>query len=548
MRMSTGKAALIFVILSLIIFLNLRFVLEPEQTPNPSGSLTGSVVGKSDTETEWFSVLPSPEHASNSGSYISTLQKSILDKQRDIDRVNTENSKIQSALTSALSQSPGTIPFSPSSSSSKPSTPPPSFPALPGKYKIKSYIGYLKINPKNDFLSLGSGYDPLDSLIFTVEPAIGGPPNSLVIKHSSKPLYLSMRASHEPENWVVKPTCTSPSDPKCHFTYEPPDLYSTHAKGYVNLIQGEHIRGHAEEGSSYGAAPKSRTTRMVFEKVGEEEVKGAEEEKVKAKTIMKYMDTPKEKEYIERIKNLPKSEEKRVISFGLYGDNPKYTTGAIRNAELRDTYFPGWVCRFYVDGSVPAKVIEELKGLGSEIIVQEGLKGGVGGMFWRFLVADDPTVDRYIVRDSDSRLNARDRFAIEEWIESGKCVHNIRDHVNHVRTMNGGLWGGRKGCIEDLEGKAAKVPKDSYMQDIYFLEKIIWPLIQHDQMSHDAYSCNKFQNSRPFPTQRDENYQHVGQVFFDDDSPRMNDIDGFIRGKENPVLCRPKDHPDWKYG
>ncbi|CAM9970164.1 unnamed protein product, partial [Discosporangium mesarthrocarpum] len=29
------------------------------------------------------------------------------------------------------------------------------------------------------------------------------------------------------------------------------------------------------------------------------------------------------------------------------------------------------------------------------------------GMFWRFLPADDPTVDRFIVRDVDSRLNAR---------------------------------------------------------------------------------------------------------------------------------------------
>ena len=39
---------------------------------------------------------------------------------------------------------------------------------------------------------------------------------------------------------------------------------------------------------------------------------------------------------IERIKNLPRSDEKRVISFGLYGDNRKDTAGAIRNMELMD--------------------------------------------------------------------------------------------------------------------------------------------------------------------------------------------------------------------
>lgn len=55
---------------------------------------------------------------------------------------------------------------------------------------------------------------------------------------------------------------------------------------------------------------------------------------------------------------------------------------------------------------------------------------------------------RYIVRDSDSRLNARDRFAVEEWIRSNKSVHSVRDHVNHCRPLNGGLWGGVKGGIK----------------------------------------------------------------------------------------------------
>ena len=60
-----------------------------------------------------------------------------------------------------------------------------------------------------------------------------------------------------------------------------------------------------------------------------------------------------EAEYIELIRKLPTSKEKRVVSYGLYGTNPKYTTGAIRNAELVKIYFPGWVARFYVDNSVP---------------------------------------------------------------------------------------------------------------------------------------------------------------------------------------------------
>ncbi|KAJ1425255.1 hypothetical protein B484DRAFT_92429 [Ochromonadaceae sp. CCMP2298] len=113
---------------------------------------------------------------------------------------------------------------------------------------------------------------------------------------------------------------------------------------------------------------------------------------------------------------IPPSAEKRVISFGLYGANPKYVVGAIHNVEAGRIYFPGWVCRFYVTNDVPLDAIDTLKQMGAEV---EAIPPGMGyssGMFWRFLVAADPTVDRYIVRDADSRLNARDRIAVEEWV------------------------------------------------------------------------------------------------------------------------------------
>jgi len=69
-------------------------------------------------------------------------------------------------------------------------------------------------------------------------------------------------------------------------------------------------------------------------------------------------------------------------------------------------------------------------------------------MFWRFLVADDNSVDRYMIRDSDSRLNDREKHTVDEWIESGYSVHSIRDHPNHNRPLNGGMWGGVKGSVK----------------------------------------------------------------------------------------------------
>jgi hypothetical protein len=51
---------------------------------------------------------------------------------------------------------------------------------------------------------------------------------------------------------------------------------------------------------------------------------------------------------------------------------------------------------------------------------------------------------------------------------------------------------------------------------------------------------------RPYPTKRPPTYQHVGQVFDANDSPRLFDIEGFIRGVPIPSKCRK--NVDWIYG
>merc|ERR1712203_1143619 len=97
-------------------------------------------------------------------------------------------------------------------------------------------------------------------------------------------------------------------------------------------------------------------------------------------------------------------------------------------------------------------------------------------MFWRFLVAADATVDRYIVRDSDSRLNPRERLAVEEWILPGLKIHSIRDHPNHDRPLNGGMWGGVRGVVTDMAALVSQWSnRDRYMGDLDFLNQKVWP-------------------------------------------------------------------------
>ena len=73
-------------------------------------------------------------------------------------------------------------------------------------------------------------------------------------------------------------------------------------------------------------------------------------------------------------------------------------------------YYPGWKCRFYVTADVIQPVRAELVAQGAELREIPTGEGYASGMFWRFMIAVDPEVDRYIIRDVDSRLNSRDRY------------------------------------------------------------------------------------------------------------------------------------------
>jgi hypothetical protein len=85
-----------------------------------------------------------------------------------------------------------------------------------------------------------------------------------------------------------------------------------------------------------------------------------------------------------------------------------------------------------VSSDVDSSILRRLRETGEHVEImnytlQEEAFGPKFGMLWRFTVAADPTVDRFIVRDVDSRLNYRERLAVEEWIQSGRPIHIMRD-------------------------------------------------------------------------------------------------------------------------
>lgn len=206
---------------------------------------------------------------------------------------------------------------------------------------------------------------------------------------------------------------------------------------------------------------------------------------------------------------------KKIISFSLWGDNPKYIIGAIKNAELAITIYPDWICRFYCSDSVPIEIINVLKEFkNSEVIILND-KGDWTSMFWRFLACIDSDV--MISRDTDSRLSVREKLAVDEWLNSDKNFHIMRDHPHHKIEILGGMWGCRNGILKNIDDLINNYKKGDYWQiDQEFLKDVVYNNIKNDVFVHDEFFKYN-ENAKNFPTKR-INYEFVGDVFDENDN------------------------------
>ena len=205
---------------------------------------------------------------------------------------------------------------------------------------------------------------------------------------------------------------------------------------------------------------------------------------------------------------------KKVISFSLWGDDPKYTIGAIRNAELAKTVYPGWVPRFYcAKNSVPENIVNQLKELNSEIIFKDS-RGDWTSTVWRFEAIADLDVDVMISRDTDSRLSYREKIAVDKWLKSDKMFHIMRDHPAHAIEILAGMWGVKSPMLRNIKSLIGQYRKEKFKQfDQTFLRSVIYP-----QVKDCAYVNDEFFEKKPFPAER-KNLEFVGQVYDKNDVP-----------------------------
>lgn len=192
--------------------------------------------------------------------------------------------------------------------------------------------------------------------------------------------------------------------------------------------------------------------------------------------------------------------EKNIIAFSLFGDRPRYCETLIKNIETANSLFPGWCCRVYLDNSVPQHVWQRLQAGGAQLVDMSHEKT-IYPTLWRFLVMDDPTVERFLVRDADSLLSEREQVCVEAWLRSPWYFHHMRDYFTHTELLLAGMWAGCGGIFPNV----ARMMREFVVQyrgnarftDQYFLKAVLWSTVRQSLLSHDAIFG--FHHAEPWP-------------------------------------------------
>lgn len=207
----------------------------------------------------------------------------------------------------------------------------------------------------------------------------------------------------------------------------------------------------------------------------------------------------------------------KIIAFSLFGNNPKYCETAYLNVLAQPAVYPGWVCRFYVDDSVPTSVKTRLLAAGAQVV--EISKHPMShrlvqwyGTVWRFLALDDDSVERVIFRDADALISQRESSAVTDWISSGKKFHLMRDSGSHTELILAGMWGCVRGALPSmydlLDQYLSAYTGSVRFTDQFFLRENVWPYAKDDCLHHDAFF--DYPGSIPFPLPFSEEDWRVG--------------------------------------
>ena len=105
---------------------------------------------------------------------------------------------------------------------------------------------------------------------------------------------------------------------------------------------------------------------------------------------------------------------KKVITFSLWGNLPRYTIWAIKNIELVPKFYPDFEVYIYIHKeTVPEEIVNRIREFSYvTIIFKDGDLLKIKPMTWRFEAIDDRDVEIMMPRDTDTRILEREKLAV----------------------------------------------------------------------------------------------------------------------------------------
>lgn len=180
-----------------------------------------------------------------------------------------------------------------------------------------------------------------------------------------------------------------------------------------------------------------------------------------------------------------------LVSFSLYGHQPRYCEMAVLNILTARVHLPDFVCRFYLDNTVPPTLVQRLQALGAQCVHMGDKCQDMPATFWRFLAMDDAQADCVLVRDVDALIDAREALAVQQWCQSGQAFHIIRDDCCHTELILAGLLGIRSGILRGIAQSITDFVQSQghaawrRYADQLFLRYRVWPAVRAHHVAHD---------------------------------------------------------------
>lgn len=210
----------------------------------------------------------------------------------------------------------------------------------------------------------------------------------------------------------------------------------------------------------------------------------------------------------------------KAISFTVYGSNPKYLVGLFKNIQLASILYPGWKIFIYYNSSIGNENINKLNS-NIELKLINMDNSLIPPTLWRFLVNDEPDIELFIVRDTDSRITLREVIAVYDWIKSRKRIHIMRDHPHHNFKILAGMWGMRNEKSFNINKSInsylkTKIDLTERMLDQDYLADIIYKKYYFSKYVHATFHKKELL-THSFPIEI-YNYNFVGEIFDENDN------------------------------